>query len=37
MKTLTVFALAAVVAFTPFAAGEDKKELKRPPVDAKEW
>ena len=37
MRSLSVFALAAVFAFVPFAVGEDKKELKRPPLDAKEW
>ena len=37
MRVLSVFALAAVFAFVPFATGEDKKELKRPPLDAKEW
>ena len=34
---LSVFALAAAFALAPFAVGEDKKEQKRPPLDAKEW
>ena len=37
MRSLSVYALAAAFAFVPFATGEDKKELKRPPLDAKEW
>ena len=37
MRLLSVFALAAAFAVTPFAVGEDKKGLKRPPLDAKEW
>jgi FKBP-type peptidyl-prolyl cis-trans isomerase FkpA len=36
MRLLSVLALAAVLAVVPFATGEDK-ELKRPPLDAKEW
>lgn len=37
MRYLSVFALAATFAFVPFASSEDKGELKRPPLDAKEW
>ena len=37
MRMLTVFALAAALAAAPFAAGEDKKKLERPPLDSKEW
>jgi FKBP-type peptidyl-prolyl cis-trans isomerase len=37
MRLWGVFALAAAFALMPFAGGEDKKELKRPPLDAKEW
>ena len=37
MRALSAFALAAAFAFVPFATSEDKKELKRPPLDAKEW
>jgi FKBP-type peptidyl-prolyl cis-trans isomerase len=36
MRLLSTFALAAAFAVVPFATGEEK-ELKRPPVDAKEW
>jgi len=36
MRLLSVFALAAALAVVPFATGEDK-ELKRPPLDSKEW
>lgn len=35
MRLLSVLVLAVAVA--PFAAGEDKKDPKRPPLDAKEW
>jgi FKBP-type peptidyl-prolyl cis-trans isomerase len=37
MRLLSVFALTAAFAVTSFAIGEDKKEAKRPPLDAKEW
>jgi FKBP-type peptidyl-prolyl cis-trans isomerase len=37
MRLLFAFALATAFAAMPFAAAEDKKELKRPPVEAKEW
>ena len=37
MRLLGMFALAAAIAVAPFAVGEDKKELKRPPLDSKEW
>jgi FKBP-type peptidyl-prolyl cis-trans isomerase len=36
MRALSAFALAAIFAIAPFAAGEDKKPT-RPPLDAKEW
>src|SRR5688500_724218 len=36
MRLLGVLALAAALAVVPFATGEDNKELKRPPLDAKE-
>ena len=36
MRLLSTFALATALAVVPFATGEEK-ELKRPPVDAKEW
>ncbi len=36
MRLMTICALAFAFAFTPFAAGEDKK-LERPKLDAKEW
>jgi FKBP-type peptidyl-prolyl cis-trans isomerase len=36
MRLICVFGLAAALAVAPFATGEEK-ELKRPPLDAKEW
>ncbi len=36
MRLLSVFALGAFV-LVPFTAGDDAKEPKRPPLDAKEW
>ena len=37
MRMLSVFVLAAGLATVPFATAEDKKDLKRPPVESKEW
>src|SRR5262245_55160492 len=36
MRLFCAFALAALIAVAPLATG-DEKELKRPPLDAKEW